>query len=90
MIVGKAKGHIVFAICPCLLLFKYVSKAEVCDLASPKLRKGERNGSSIANFLPGQQIKLFRDQSCEIFYGANELAYIAHFVIVPAYGFYEL
>ncbi len=33
---------------------------------------------------------LFADQSGEIVYGAHQLAYITHFIVVPANGFDQL
>jgi hypothetical protein len=35
-------------------------------------------------------IPLSADQLREMFYCSYQLAYIAHFIIVPAYGFYQL
>ncbi len=33
---------------------------------------------------------LFADQLCKIMHGANQLAYVAHFIIVPAHRSHQL
>ena len=38
----------------------------------------------------GNIIILFADQLGKIVYTSYQLAYIAHFIIVPAHGFYQL
>ena len=54
-------------------LFKFVHGDDVKEQA--------RQGCCRASV----DVELFGDQLCEIVHGTNELAYIAHFVVVPAY-----
>ena len=67
----------------CATGLRYIPKFKKINLCDVLL-------SRVTERTPPRCSKLFTYQSCEIFYGSHQLAYITHFVVVPANGFNEL